>query len=335
MLVGRFSGPSRVTSMPPISTEPVVGATKPPMILSNVVLPQPDGPEDRDEVAALDLEMQRPDRDDLAVGLRDVAQPDKRLRLRPGGCFHVVPHVTRGDAAYERYRCNVSGFNDTPSPGADGTATLPSSADLEFLVRQLPAERRAAGRVFEHLLAPKLAEEGEIAGDRDVALVAVRHDALAALSGDRRDPLELGQAARHGHIRLRDVDLSQIEQRLIVEARRRAEIAAADRHAKSLEFRVPGQIVERQRRLDPEEAAIAEDRHERQAVLGNIPGRRGVDHQIDVCGRHDRGRRGSAVSALAKSSRQEGSATILIAFRPRSRPRSMFRRTSSGVSPSG
>ena len=44
MLVGRFSGPSRVTSTPPISTEPLVGSTKPPMILSSVVLPQPDGP---------------------------------------------------------------------------------------------------------------------------------------------------------------------------------------------------------------------------------------------------------------------------------------------------
>src|SRR4051794_17778141 len=44
MLVGRRSGPSNVTSRPCMITLPAVGRTKPPIILSNVVLPQPDGP---------------------------------------------------------------------------------------------------------------------------------------------------------------------------------------------------------------------------------------------------------------------------------------------------
>src|SRR3954453_1028801 len=44
MLVGRFSGPMRVTSLPAISIEPVVGSAKPPMMRKRVVLPHPDGP---------------------------------------------------------------------------------------------------------------------------------------------------------------------------------------------------------------------------------------------------------------------------------------------------
>ena len=44
MLVGRRSGPSVVTSLPAISIVPNVGSTKPPIIRSRVVLPQPEGP---------------------------------------------------------------------------------------------------------------------------------------------------------------------------------------------------------------------------------------------------------------------------------------------------
>ena len=44
MLTGRRLGGTRVTSSPPMRTVPAVGASKPPIIRSRVVLPQPLGP---------------------------------------------------------------------------------------------------------------------------------------------------------------------------------------------------------------------------------------------------------------------------------------------------
>ena len=44
MLTGRLSGGSSVTSRPRSSIRPLVGSSKPPIIRSVVVLPQPDGP---------------------------------------------------------------------------------------------------------------------------------------------------------------------------------------------------------------------------------------------------------------------------------------------------
>ena len=44
MLTGRLSGGSSVTSRPRSRIRPPVGSSKPPIIRSVVVLPQPDGP---------------------------------------------------------------------------------------------------------------------------------------------------------------------------------------------------------------------------------------------------------------------------------------------------
>ena len=44
MAVSRRLGCSAVTSLPPRRTRPVVGSSKPPIMRSMVVLPQPDGP---------------------------------------------------------------------------------------------------------------------------------------------------------------------------------------------------------------------------------------------------------------------------------------------------
>ena len=71
--------------------------------------------------------------------------------------------------------------------------------------------------------------------------------------GERGDAHQLGEAAGHGDVGLRDVDLADLEHLLVFEARGEAEIAAADRHAEALEARVAVEIVDRQRRLDPEE----------------------------------------------------------------------------------
>ena len=127
-----------------------------------------------------------------------------------------------------------------------------------------------------------LRQERQVGGDGDVRFIAVRDHALAALLRDRGDAHEFGQAASHGHVGLGDVDLADFEGMLILVARGEAEIAAADRNAETLEPRVSLQIVDRQRRLDPEEIVVAEDRHQRQPILGLLPGRRRVHHQPDV-----------------------------------------------------
>ena len=44
MLTSRLYGGTPVTDLPPTSIEPASGSSKPPIILSVVVLPQPDGP---------------------------------------------------------------------------------------------------------------------------------------------------------------------------------------------------------------------------------------------------------------------------------------------------
>ena len=62
MLVGRFSGPSRVTSTPPISTEPVVGSDEAADDPEQRGLAAAGRTEDRDEIAAIDLQVERPAR---------------------------------------------------------------------------------------------------------------------------------------------------------------------------------------------------------------------------------------------------------------------------------
>ena len=70
-----------------------------------------------------------------------------------------------------------------------------------------------------------------------------------------------------------------LEHQRVLEARGQAEVAAADRHAEALEAGMAVEVVERQRRLDPGEAVLPEQRHQRQALLGHRPGGRRVDHE--------------------------------------------------------
>ena len=76
MLTWRWYGGSHVTSVPWSSIRPEVGCSKPPIIRRVVVLPQPDGPEEAEELALHDLEVDVVDRERVAVRLRDLDEPD-------------------------------------------------------------------------------------------------------------------------------------------------------------------------------------------------------------------------------------------------------------------
>ena len=78
MLTGRLCGGSASIRRPRIQISPSVGATKPPIRLSVVVLPQPGRPEQAEELAVADLEVEARQRDLRAVALDDRAQLDPR-----------------------------------------------------------------------------------------------------------------------------------------------------------------------------------------------------------------------------------------------------------------
>ena len=63
---------ARAPASPSSSTTPAVGSSSPATHLSSVVLPQPDGPDDADELAGRDVERQVADRVDVAVVLLEV-----------------------------------------------------------------------------------------------------------------------------------------------------------------------------------------------------------------------------------------------------------------------
>ena len=67
-----------MTSSPPTRTVPDVGSLKPAIIRSVVVLPQPDGPEQREELAARDVEVEVVDDGRAAEDLGQAAQADDR-----------------------------------------------------------------------------------------------------------------------------------------------------------------------------------------------------------------------------------------------------------------
>ena len=84
MLTSRSNGASRVTSRPPRCTAPAVGASKPAIIRSTVVLPEPDGPSIAKNSPSRDLEVDRVDGHDVVVGAaaaaEHLAQPDEAHR---------------------------------------------------------------------------------------------------------------------------------------------------------------------------------------------------------------------------------------------------------------
>src|SRR5262245_10693481 len=151
--------------------------------------------------------------------------------------------------------------------------------DFESFIGQLPPQRRVAGGVFEDLLVIMLGQEGEIGSDQDIGLVAVRYQPPAARLGHLGDAQHFSEAAGHAAIRLGNVDADLIEHLLILEPRGAAEIAAADGNAEALEAAVARDVIDRQRRFNPGETMVAEDRHQRQALLRRLDRACQIHHQ--------------------------------------------------------
>ena len=79
----RLCGGSASSERPSSKISPLVGASKPASIISVVVLPEPDGPEQRQELAPRDVEVEvAHDEVDAVVALLDVAEADDGR----GGC---------------------------------------------------------------------------------------------------------------------------------------------------------------------------------------------------------------------------------------------------------
>ena len=68
-------------SRPVSSTRPASGSSKPAIIRSEVVLPQPDGPSSEKNSPARDLDRHVVDRDHVAEALRDGVEADLDLRV--------------------------------------------------------------------------------------------------------------------------------------------------------------------------------------------------------------------------------------------------------------
>src|SRR5215217_1879158 len=91
---------------------------------------------------------------------------------------------------------------------------------------------------------------------------------------------QLGQAARHRHVGLGDVDTADVEKLLILITGRESQITSANRHAITLETCVSGEVVDGQRSLDPLKIILAKNRHEGQSLVCLRPCGRGIHHQL-------------------------------------------------------
>ena len=90
---GLSASASRVTSMPRTLTSPPSGLRRPSRISTVVVLPAPFGPEQPEDLARRDLEVDAVDGLDVAVALGQAADADDRLGPDGGG------HAPDGDIA--------------------------------------------------------------------------------------------------------------------------------------------------------------------------------------------------------------------------------------------
>ena len=79
----RSLGSRSVTSRSPIVIGPAVTSSRPASRLSSVVLPQPEGPEQDQELAVVDLEVEVLEHGHAAVGLDDVFELNAWHRPTP------------------------------------------------------------------------------------------------------------------------------------------------------------------------------------------------------------------------------------------------------------
>ena len=83
MAMRRLAGCILVTSAPLMKIEPAVTSSSPAIMRSIVDLPQPDGPEQRAELALADRQVDIADRGEVAVALADRAHFDVLQVLAP------------------------------------------------------------------------------------------------------------------------------------------------------------------------------------------------------------------------------------------------------------
>ena len=78
----RRCGGMATTDVPSIAMSPAVGVSKPAIIISVVVLPEPLGPEQRQELARADVERDAVHRADAVVALLQAGERRPRRRDR-------------------------------------------------------------------------------------------------------------------------------------------------------------------------------------------------------------------------------------------------------------
>ena len=83
VFTSRWRAGNAVTSTPPSLITPAVGCSKPAIIRNTVVLPEPDGPQDREQFTVCDGQVGALDRHDVAEHLAHTDQLD--LRIVNGG----------------------------------------------------------------------------------------------------------------------------------------------------------------------------------------------------------------------------------------------------------
>ena len=136
--------PSWSMRWPPTVMLPPDGASRPPIRLSSVVLPEPDGPHQREEVALRDVEVDVVQHLDLLlaalVDLREVADLDQLGHARCRSCWFAARRRTE-------CQCGASSIAHAPrrraaSGGGDSTTRSPTATPSGIELHRADVLRR-------------------------------------------------------------------------------------------------------------------------------------------------------------------------------------------------
>ena len=159
MLTSRAYGGSRETSLPPSSTVPSSGRSKPAITRSVVVLPEPEGPSIVKNSPRADLQVDAVDRGHVSVALAQPGHANVDLSLRR-------QRTVRGGEAAVELRVRDGQRGQQPEHVAVETAREQEQAPLEgrgghglgevwALVAQLEREHRAEAAHLADLLVAR------------------------------------------------------------------------------------------------------------------------------------------------------------------------------------
>ncbi len=130
MPTSRLCGARRMTSLSPNRMLPSSGRMKPASTIRSVVLPEPDGPEQRQELAASNVEVDVVERRDLAVGLGDPANGDgdgggaahaDASRPRAHHSVSMLLYSSAARASFLMYQSRLIGICLAAFSGDDGS----------------------------------------------------------------------------------------------------------------------------------------------------------------------------------------------------------------------